>query len=322
MKKSIIIVVLVLITSMATAQTNKGKQTDRLEASSMLKYRQGVEYIKSPIETFRYEGNLEAKEWLTGGHQPIFPGEATTEEEQKERDHIRSAYYEQQWKMQNTCPKHDNLFMVLSPNDGPIALTYDVKDTALVLLKCYDVHPNYPTLGKSEVKSFKMKVDVAAYDSIQRLHLLAVYTAVHMDPKVYSDLVDTYIVRNPNMPIPVMPSFFDHRTMSFHFVWGSPTGDIYARSHNSESSTAKKLIETFYNICGSVVHQDLQGLRSLMPTVNELLTHYRSLLLPDVHVDEWTDEMFRQYDQPSITNEQRLRRRQTGNSTIPQIQLK
>ena len=112
MKKSIIIVVLVLITSMATAQTNKGKQTDRLEASSMLKYRQGVEYIKNTIETFRYEGNLEAKEWLTGGHQPIFSGEATTEEEQKERDHIRSAYYEQQWKMQNTCPKHDNLFML------------------------------------------------------------------------------------------------------------------------------------------------------------------------------------------------------------------
>ena len=312
MKKSLIIVVLALMTSMAMAQTDEDKQTDRLEASSMLKYRQGVEYIKNTIETFRYEGNLEAKEWLTGGHQPIFSVEATTDEAQKERDHIRNDYYEQQWKMQNTCPKHDNLFIVMSPNDGPIALTYDVKDTALVLLKCNDVHPNYPTLGKSVVRPFKMKVDVAAYDSIQRLHLLAVYTAVHMDPKVYSDLVDTYIVRNPNMPIPVMPSFFDHRTMSFHFVWGSPTGDIYARSHNSESSTAKKLIETFYNICGSVVHQDLQGLRSLMPTVNELLTRYRSLLLPDVLVDEWTDEMFRQYDQPSITNEQRLRLRQTS----------
>ena len=312
MKKSMIIVVLALIAIMTTAQTNEGKQTDRLEASSMLRYRRGATYIKDCIETFRYEGNLEAKEWLTGAHQPIFSGEATTEEEKRERYQIRNAYYEQQWKMQNSCPKHDYLFMVMSPNDGPIALTYDVKDTALVLLKCNDVHPNYPTLGKSVVRQFKMKVDVAAYDSIQRLHLLAVYTAVHMDPRVYSDLVDTHVVRNPNMPIPVMPSFFDHRTMSFHFVWGHPTGDIYARSHNSESPTAKKLIETFYNICGSVAHQDLQELRSLMPTVNELLTRYRSLLLPDVFVDEMTDEIYRQYDQPSITNEQRLRRRQIG----------
>ena len=181
----------------------------------------------------------------------------------------------------------------MAPDDGPIALTYDVKDTALVLLKCYDVHPNYPTLGKSKVKSYKMKVDVATYDSIQRLHLLAVYTAVHMDPTPNSSLIDTYVVRDPNKPIPVMPSFFDHRTMDFHFVWGLPTGDLYARSHNSESPTAKKLIETFYGICGSMAHQDNETLQSLMPTVNELLTHYRSLLLPGVVVEEWTDERYR-----------------------------
>ena len=160
--------------------------------------------------------------------QPKLSSEATTEEEQKERHRIWEAYYEKKDRIYDTCPEHDYLFVVLPPNEGPIALTYDVKDTALVLLKCYDVHPNYPTLGKSEVKSFKMKVDVAAYDSIQRLHLLAVYTAVHMNPKANASLIDTYVVRNPNMPIPIMPSFFDHRTMSFHFVWGQQTGDLYA----------------------------------------------------------------------------------------------
>jgi hypothetical protein len=296
MKKNITIVILTLIASLATAQSNK--QTDRLEASSMLKYRDGAAYILNSIETFRYEGNLEAKEWLTETYEPHFPNRAATQDEEKERHRIKEAYYEKLDKMRDTCPEHDYLFMVMSPNDGPIALTYDVKDTALVLLKCYDVHPNYPTLGKSEVKSYKMKVDVAAYDSIQRLHLLAVYTAVHMDPTPNSSLIHTYIIRDPNTPIPVMPSFFDHKTMSFHFVWGLPTGDLYARSHNSESPTAKKLIETFFNICGAVARQDLQELSSLMPTVNELLTRYRSLLLPDVLVDEWTDERvraFRQY---------------------------
>ena len=269
MKKSMIIAVLAIIASMATAQTNEGWQTDRLEASSMLKYRKGAAYIIDCIETFRYEGNLEAKEWLTEAHAHGSSNHA------------------------DTFPEHNHLFVVMAPDDGPIALTYDVKDTALVLLKCYDVHPNYPTLGKSKVKSYKMKVDVATYDSIQRLHLLAVYTAVHMDPTPNSSLIDTYVVRDPNKPIPVMPSFFDHRTMDFHFVWGLPTGDLYARSHNSESPTAKKLIETFYGICGSVAHQDNETLQSLMPTVNELLTHYRSLLLPCVVVEEWTDERYR-----------------------------
>ena len=296
MKKSLTTIVLVLIANLATAQTNEKKLTDRLEANSMLNYRRGAAYILNSIETFRYEGNLEAKEWLTNAHEPVFPEKAATEEEQKERGRIRNAYYEQLWKMQETCPKHEYLFMVLPPNDGPIALTYDVKDTALVLLKCYDVHPNYPTLGKSKVSSYKMKVDVAAYDSIQRLHLMAVYTAAHMDPTPNTSLIDTYIKRDPNMPIPVMPSFFDHRTMNFYFVWGHFMGDLYARSHNNESPTAKKLIETFYGICVSVAHQDRAELRSLMPTVNELLTHYRSLLLPDVLVDEWADEGFRAYN--------------------------
>ena len=296
MKKSLITILLVLIANLATAQTNEKKLTDRLETNSLLKYRRGAAYILNSIETFRYEGNLEAKEWLTEAHQPVFPDKATTKEEQKERDRIRETYYEKMAKMWDTYPNHDYLFMVLPPNDGPIALTYDVKDTALVLLKCRDVHPNYPTLGKSKVESYKMKVDVVAYDSIQRLHLMAVYTAVHMDPTPSSSLIDTYVVRDPNKPIPVMPSFFDHRTMNFYFVWGHFTGDLYARSHNNESPTAQNLIETFYNICASVAHQDPKGLRSLMPTVNELLTHYRSLLLPNVLVDEWTDERYRAFN--------------------------
>ena len=59
------------------------------------------------------------------------------------------------------------------------------------------------------------------------------------------------------------------------------------------SPTAKKLIETFYEICSCVTHQDSEALRKLKPTVNELLSQYRKLRLPDVIVDEWTDEKFR-----------------------------
>ena len=148
-----------------------------------------------------------------------------------------------------------------------------------------------PQLGKSQVKKIKMKVDVAAYDSIQRLHLLAVYTAVPMDPTPGNKLID--VVRRPDAPLQVMPSSLNFDTMNFHFVWGHYTGDLYARSHTCMSPTAKKLIETFYNICSCVTHQDSEALRKLKPTVNELLSQYRKLRLPDVIVDEWTDEKFR-----------------------------
>ena len=148
-----------------------------------------------------------------------------------------------------------------------------------------------PELGKSRVKKMKMKVDVALYDSIQRLHLLAAYTAVPMDPTPNNKLID--VVKRPDAPLYVMPSSFDFDTMSFHFVWGHLTGDLYARSHTCMSPTAKKLIETFFEICRCVSRRDSDQLSKFMPTVFELLSQYRKLLLPDVIVYEWTDEKFR-----------------------------
>jgi hypothetical protein len=148
-----------------------------------------------------------------------------------------------------------------------------------------------PELDKSKVKTIKTKVDVAVYDSIQRLHLLAIYTAVPMDPTPSNKLIHT--VLKANAPLHVMPTSFNFDTMNFHFVWGLSTGDLYARSHTCLSPTAKKLIETFYEICSCVSRQDREQLSKLMPTVRELLAQYRKLLLPDVIVDEWTDEKSR-----------------------------
>ena len=46
MNRSLIIILLALIASYATAQTNVSKTTDRLEAATTLNYRDGAEYIK------------------------------------------------------------------------------------------------------------------------------------------------------------------------------------------------------------------------------------------------------------------------------------
>lgn len=287
MNRSLTIILLALIASHATAQTNVSKTTNRLEAATTLNYRDGAEYIKDMIETFRYEGFLEGKRWHTDYYMPKLPA-TTTGKAQKIKDKVKGGYYEKRFEMMDLYPEHDHLFMVRSNTDGPIALTYDKHDTALVLLKCYDMMPE---LDKSKVKTIKTKVDVAVYDSIQRLHLLAVYTAVPMDPTPSNKLIHT--VLRPDAPLGVMPTFFNFNTMNFHFVWGLHVGDLYARSHTCLSPTAKKLIETFYEICGCVCRQDREQLSKLMPTVHELLAQYRKLLLPDVIVDEWTDEKMR-----------------------------
>jgi hypothetical protein len=288
MNRNLTIILLALIASYATAQTKVSKTTDRLEAATTLNYLHGAEYIKDMIETFRYEGFLEGKRWYTEYYEPKLPSTTTTEKARKIYHKVRAEYYDKRSEMLDLYPEHDYLFMVRSSVDGPVALTYDKQDTALVLLKCYDMMPE---LGKSRVKKMKMKVDVALYDSIQRLHLLAAYTAVPMDPTPNNKLID--VVKRPDAPLYVMPSSFDFDTMSFHFVWGHLTGDLYARSHTCMSPTAKKLIETFFEICRCVSRRDSDQLSKFMPTVCELLSQYRKLLLPDVIVDEWTDEKFR-----------------------------
>lgn len=288
MNRNLTIILLALIASYATAQTKVSKTTDRLEAATTLNYLHGAEYIKDMIETFRYEGFLEGKRWYTEYYEPKLPSTTTTEKARKIYHKVRAEYYDKRSEMLDLYPEHDYLFMVRSSVDGPVALTYDKQDTALVLLKCYDMMPE---LGKSRVKKMKMKVDVALYDSIQRLHLLAAYTAVPMDPTPNNKLID--VVKRPDAPLYVMPSSFDFDTMSFHFVWGHLTGDLYARSHTCMSPTAKKLIETFFEICRCVSRRDSDQLSKFMPTVCELLSQYRKILLPDVIVDEWTDEKFR-----------------------------
>ena len=59
-----------------------------------------------------------------------------------------------------------------TPADPPFALTYDAEDTTLVELKSSDEKPVW---DKTRIAVVKMKIDASAYDSIQMLHMLAVY---------------------------------------------------------------------------------------------------------------------------------------------------
>ena len=272
MKRLISMMVLALLAISATAQT-----TDRLSASSVLNYSsRGTESDKDLIEIFRYEAQLEGKRWNTNYYDDKgYYGAKTTEE--------KEAYLKKEAAMLEKYPAdHRKLVIVQMPDETPFALTYDVKDTSLVVLKSNEEKLVW---DKTKIKVAKMKVDVAMYDSIQMLHMLANYTAVPMDQRPFNRLV--HFVKPNKNPNALYSGLFpdDLEFIHLHFVWGDRTGDKYAKTHNCESETAKILKRTFIHICWAVYNNNSDQLEMLEDTIHLLLTQYRRLLLPDVNVD-------------------------------------
>ena len=268
MKRLISMLVLALLAISATAQT-----TDRLSASSVLNYSsRGTESDKDLIEIFRYEAQLEGKRWNTNYYDDKgYYGAKTTEE--------KEAYLKKEAAMLEKYPvDHRKLVIVQMPDETPFALTYDVQDTSLVVLKSYEKNLVW---DKTKIKVAKMKVDVAMYDSIQMLHMLANYTAVPMDQRPIDRLV--HFVKPNKNPNALYSGLFpdDLEFIHLHFVWG----DKYAKTHNCESETAKILKRTFIHICWAVYNNNSDQLEMLEDTIHLLLTQYRRLLLPDVNVD-------------------------------------
>ena len=264
--------VLALLAISATAQT-----TDRLSASSVLNYSsRGTESDKDLIEIFRYEAQLEGKRWNTNYYDDKgYYGAKTAEE--------KDAYLKKEAAMLEKYPvDHRKLVIVQMPDETPFALTYDVQDTSLVVLKSYEKNLVW---DKTKIKVAKMKVDVAMYDSIQMLHMLANYTAVPMDQRPFDRLV--HFVKPNKNPNALYSGLFpdDLEFIHLHFVWGDRTGDKYAKTHNCESETAKILKRTFIHICWAVYNNNSDQLEMLEDTIHLLLTQYRRLLLPDVNVD-------------------------------------
>jgi len=240
---------LLTATMMALLTISASAQTtDRLSASSVLHYNQkGVETDKDLIEIFRYEAHLEGKRKLSD--YPI---------------------------------NHEKLVIVKTPTDPPFALTYDAEDTTLVVLKSNDEKLAW---DKTKISVTKMKVDAPTYDSIQTLHMLAIYTAVPMDQRTSGRIVDIITPNRDPKTLYSPLSIIELDRVRCHFVWGDPTGDKYAKTHNCESETAKILQRTFIRICWAVYNNKPDHLDMLDDTIRLLLTQYRKLLLPDVNVD-------------------------------------
>jgi len=247
----------------ALAQTSEIKRTDRLlTASGLPRYSKGENMNTRFVESFRYAGDEEARRWWTDYYKPTIHY-SNTEKGRKKRDKINDAYNKKWDEMTQQLPRYYDLFIARPSFSPPYGFSYSNKDTALVYME------QKWNVGKKKDKKItmtthKMKVDVAVYDSIQCLHKLAVYTSAQFDPD-YTTLDGT----------------------SYHFIWGTFSGDKYAISSDNGSRTCKRLLKTFNDICLAVRNNDYEGLYAHIPTVHELLAYYRTLLLPDVPIDEW-----------------------------------
>lgn len=263
MKRPIIFILLMLIATSTYAQPHKIKRTDRLlTASGLPHYRKGKDTNTPFIEAFKYGGNEEAKRWWTGYYEPTVGGAKTLEKARKKKERLFEPYEKKRDEMTDKYPCYSHLFIARPSFSPPYGFSYSYKDTALVALtQHWDGSKKHK---KVTMTAHKMKVDVAIYDSIQCLHKLAVYTSAQFDPD-YTTLDGT----------------------RYHFIWGSFDGDKYAISSDNGSDTCKQLLNTFETICTALKADDYDLLRSLMPTIHELLAHYRTLLLPDVPIDDW-----------------------------------
>jgi len=264
MKRTLTLMLLTLIATSTFAQTPEIKRTDRLlTASGLPRYRRGKDINTPFIEAFRYGMDKEAKRWWTGYYEPNVSGAKTAKKARKKREKAYNAYEEKRDKMTDKYPCYRHLF-IARPSFAPsFGFSYSPKDTALVYLE--QRWDGSKKKGKKVTfHTHKMKVSEAIYDSIQSLHKLAVYTSAQFDPD-YTTLDGT----------------------SYHFVWSTFSGDKYARSSDNGSRTCKQLQKTFENICLALRTDNHDQLQSLMPTVHEFLAHYRTLLLPDVPIDDW-----------------------------------
>ena len=255
---------LTLIAISTFAQPLKIMRTDRLlTASGLPHYRKGKDINTPFIEAFRYGMSQEAKRWRTGYYEPNIPY-VSTEKGRKKREEAYDAYEKKRDKMEEQLPCYGHLFLARPSFTPPYGFSYSPKDTAFVYLEQQWNGSKKRKNKKVTLYAHKMKVSEAIYDSIQSLHKLAVYTSVQFDPD-YTMLDGT----------------------RYHFIWSSFPGDKYAISSDNGSPTCKQLQKTFENICVALRTDNSDQLQSLMPTVHELLAHYRTLLLPDVPIDDW-----------------------------------
>ena len=243
----------------------------------------GINYYEKLFNTFKYEGNPAAEQWHTIGrdcYEDKLFGLNDRYQSQVNRmaqqgDTIMKKKLEQEREaleeeVENLIDHYDEIYPCLSllflrsPSFGvPSALAFDnnnanAEDELIAMSSKESIW--YYINEQPILKTVRMKVDHELFRSILQLTRYAAYTSINQDSQ----------------------SFVLDGTSRYLF-WDS----MVSKFTNDADGTQKLLSQTFDDILSAVSSQDSDKLKSLAPTIDRLLTHYRSLQLPDQYINSY-----------------------------------
>ena len=281
--KRILLFITVLVATMSCVAQQK-TTTSRLsvwQRDPLIK--NGVNYYEKLFNTFKYEGNPAAEQWHTIGrdcYEDKLFGLNDRYQSQVNRmaqqgDTIMKKKLEQEREaleeeVENLIDHYDEIYPCLSllflrsPSFGvPSALAFDnnnanAEDELIAMSSKESIW--YYINEQPILKTVRMNVDHELFRSILQLTRYAAYTSINQDSQSFVlDGTSRYL-------------FWDSMVSQFTY---------------DADDTQKLLSQTFDDILSAVSSQDSDKLKSLAPTIDRLLTHYRSLQLPDQYINSY-----------------------------------
>lgn len=276
--KTILLLLLTLLPVSMMGQV-KTSRLEVLQRKPLIK--NGIDYAQKLFNTFKYEGNLAAEHWFEtdmyaynqteNGLRSRYQKAKHDYEERGDSAGLKVATKEYEAEMKEVenlidhyneiYPRHLLLFLTSPSFEAPSALAYlrNREKTELIAMKCHD-NILYNITEQPLLMTVRMDVDKATLDSILNLTIYAVNTSVYRDTKtVVFDGVANYL------------------------MWRDRESKFSAEGDGMQ----RLLAQTYNDILKAVLESDKDKLKSLVPTIDRLLVHYRALQLPDQYINSY-----------------------------------
>ena len=165
---------------------------------------------------------------------------------------------------------HPNIFMVYPSFFQPYALAVDTyhkmsdKSKSQITYLHLNGFPkaDMPIKAQPSVSVTRMEVDAGVADSLLFLLKLANIAATYNDPV--------------NIGLDGTTFYFKHDAK-------------VSRSHDDMAGNLMALINLFINVCNAVKEGNRQRIDDLVPEINRMVSVYRQIVPPDVHIDNIWD---------------------------------
>ena len=271
----------------------QNETTSRLEVFDKAPLmKNGIDYYQKLINTFKYGGNRAAELWYETEEQvyrnkydALSSQSQRAQQEFKEQgdtvlaNRTREQYNAQIDEVSRRMDEFDSIYtqykllFIEGPSfDAESALAYKITSTVnekkdgnlntriasgeLIAMKS-DQNIWFTMTQPPFLQTVTMDIDGVLLDSLLHLTAYACYTSANRD--------------NHHMILD---------GTSYYLFWQSMKSTV---SHDADGMQ-KLLAQTFSDITEAVLANDKEKIKSLAPTINRLLAHYRSLQLPDQYI--------------------------------------